>query len=50
MQQSAKLRDKISIQDLLVQGIVGVNTSERYNRQNILINITMIHDVSTAAR
>ncbi|KAL6047348.1 trifunctional dihydropteroate synthetase [Balamuthia mandrillaris] len=42
-------KDKIKIKDLLVQGIVGVNTRERHVRQNILINLTMFHDVTAAA-
>jgi FolB domain-containing protein len=41
--------DKIIIKDLLVRGIVGINPDERENRQDILINLTVLTDVRRAA-
>lgn len=40
--------DRIFITDLLVRGIVGINESERVNRQDILINVVMEADTSAA--
>lgn len=40
--------DKIEIKDLLLRGIIGVNEWEREKRQDILINITMMGDLSRA--
>ena len=42
--------DRIFISDLLVRGIVGINPSERTNRQDVLVNISMWADTSVAAR
>jgi FolB domain-containing protein len=41
--------DKIIIKDLLVRGILGLNPEERIKKQDILVNIIMWHDISTAA-
>lgn len=42
--------DKIIIKDLLLRGIIGVNEWEREKRQDILINITMMGDLSHAGK
>jgi FolB domain-containing protein len=42
--------DKIVIKDLLLRGIIGVNEWEREKRQDILINITMMGDLSRAGK
>jgi FolB domain-containing protein len=42
--------DRITVRDLLVRGIVGVNPDERTNRQDILINFSMGADTRPAAR
>ena len=39
-------RDRIEIKDLLVRGIVGINENERRKRQDILINLVMLTDIS----
>jgi FolB domain-containing protein len=41
--------DRIFIKNLLLRGIVGINPEERVNRQDILINISMWADTSSAA-
>jgi FolB domain-containing protein len=41
--------DRILIKDLMVRGILGINPDERVNRQDILVNITLWADTSTAA-
>jgi len=38
--------DRILIRDLLVRGILGVNEWERKKRQDILINLTLVADLS----
>lgn len=43
------MRDRITIKDLLVRAIVGINDDERVNRQDVLINISMWTDVRDAA-
>ncbi|MGB9596593.1 MAG: dihydroneopterin aldolase [Candidatus Poribacteria bacterium] len=40
--------DKIHIRDLLVRCIIGVYASERENKQDILINITLYADLRKA--
>jgi hypothetical protein len=40
--------DKITIHDLLVQAIIGVNAKERNNPQKILLNVTIYTDTSEA--
>ena len=42
--------DRITIRDLLVRGIVGVNPEERENRQDILVNVTLWADTRPAAQ
>lgn len=42
------MEDRIEIKDLLLRGILGINDWERENRQDILINITLFGDLSTA--
>lgn len=42
--------DQILIKDLLLRGIVGINDWEREKRQDILINITLTGDLSTAGQ
>ncbi len=41
--------DQITIRDLLVRGIVGINPDERTNRQDILVNVTLWADLRPAA-
>ncbi|HSG78174.1 MAG TPA: dihydroneopterin aldolase [Acidimicrobiia bacterium] len=41
--------DRISIRDLLVRGIVGINPDERVNRQDVLVNATLWADTRPAA-
>ncbi len=41
-------QDRIFIKDLLIRAIVGVNQDERKDRQDVLINITLTADVSSA--
>lgn len=40
--------DRIFIKDLLLRGIVGINSDERVNRQDILINATLWADTRGA--
>ena len=40
--------DKIHIRDLLLRCVIGVYDSERENKQDILINITLYADLSKA--
>ncbi len=42
--------DRIEIHDLLLRCIVGINESERNNKQDVLINIVMWADTRPAAR
>ena len=42
--------DKIIIKDLLVRGIVGINDWEREKEQDILVNMTILHDLVTPSR
>lgn len=46
----AESLDQIEIRDLLLRCIVGINESERKNKQDVLINITMWADTRPAAR
>lgn len=41
--------DRIEIQDLLLRCIIGINDSERQNKQDVLINIVMWTDTRPAA-
>ena len=41
--------DRIEIHDLLLRCIVGINESERKNKQDVLINITLWADTRAAA-
>ncbi|MFQ5516946.1 MAG: dihydroneopterin aldolase [Acidimicrobiia bacterium] len=41
--------DRIMIRDLLIDGIVGVNPSERTTRQPVLVNVTMWADTKPAS-
>ena len=40
--------DKVIIKDLNARGIIGINDWEREKKQDILINITMFTNLSTA--
>jgi len=40
--------DQVFIKDLLVRGIIGINDWEREKEQDILINIVMYADLTTA--
>jgi len=42
------MTDKIHIKDLLLRVIIGINDEERRNRQDALINITMLADTRAA--
>ncbi len=42
--------DQTIIRDLLIRGIIGVNDSERTHTQDILVNITIYTDASTAGQ
>lgn len=42
--------DRIEIHDLLLRCIVGINETERKNKQDVLINIVMWADTRAAAR
>jgi FolB domain-containing protein len=42
------MEDRIEIKDLLLRGIVGTNDWEREKLQDILINITLFGDLSSA--
>lgn len=42
--------DQIEIHDLLLRCIVGINESERRNKQDVLINIVMWADTRAAAQ
>ncbi|MFV2015058.1 MAG: dihydroneopterin aldolase [Candidatus Heimdallarchaeota archaeon] len=41
-------KDKIIIKDLLLRGIIGINDWERKEKQDILINIALIIDLTKA--
>ena len=41
--------DKIFIRDLLLRCIVGIYPDERENKQDVIINVELICDLSTAA-
>lgn len=45
-----KAQDKIVIRDLLVRGIIGINDWERKDKQDIVINMTLLTDVRAAGR
>jgi FolB domain-containing protein len=49
MNQSADSSDRIEIKDLLLRGIVGINSEERRDRQDILINLVMWTDLRKAS-
>lgn len=42
--------DRVEIRDLLLRCIVGINDSERKNKQDVLINIVMWADTRPAAQ
>jgi len=42
--------DKIIIKDLLIRGIIGISERERAQRQDILVNITLFGDITTAGK
>lgn len=42
-------RDQVHIKDLLLRTIIGINSEERVNKQDVLINITLYTDHSAAA-
>jgi len=44
------IMDKLTIKDLLVRGILGLNPEERINRQDILVNVVMFHDITEAGK
>lgn len=41
--------DRIEIRDLLLRCIIGINESERHNKQDVIINIVMWADTRPAA-
>ena len=42
--------DKIFIKDLLVRCIIGINESERREKQDVMINVTVWLDITKAAQ
>ena len=48
MATQAFLLDRISIRDLMVRGIIGINPEERRNRQDIVVNATLYVDTRQA--
>ncbi len=42
--------DRIRIHDLLVRCVLGINESERREKQDVLINLTLFTDLSKAGR
>jgi D-erythro-7,8-dihydroneopterin triphosphate epimerase len=42
--------DRIVIRDLLLRCIIGINESERHNKQDVIINIVMWADTHAAAK
>ena len=42
--------DRIEIRDLLLRCIIGINESERHNKQDVIINIVMWADTRPAAQ
>ena len=42
--------DKIFVRDLLIRSILGVNPSERINKQDILVNFTLWVDTRSAGK
>ena len=42
--------DKIFISDLLIRGIIGISERERENPQDILVNIIISTDITTAGK
>ncbi len=42
--------DKIFIKNLVARGIIGLNDWEREKKQEILINVTLYGDITTAAK
>ncbi len=42
--------DKIFIKDLLIRGVIGISEKEREQPQDILVNIEISADISTAGR
>jgi D-erythro-7,8-dihydroneopterin triphosphate epimerase len=44
------MSDRIIIQDLLLRTIIGVNTDERDNRQDVVVNLTLWADTRAAGK
>ncbi len=44
------MTDRIEIKDLLLRTIIGINSDERRERQDVLINLTLYTDTRTAGR
>ena len=42
------MTDQIQIKDLLLRTIIGINDEERRNRQDVLINVTLLADTRAA--
>ncbi|MCA9175335.1 MAG: dihydroneopterin aldolase, partial [Planctomycetales bacterium] len=42
------MRDRILIKDLLLRTIIGTNAEERVNKQDVLINIVLEADLTSA--
>ncbi|MCP4356524.1 MAG: dihydroneopterin aldolase [Chloroflexi bacterium] len=43
------MMDKIIVRNLLLRGIIGINSEERVKQQDILINLVMYADIRQAA-
>ena len=44
------MSDRIIIQDLLLRTIIGVNSDERDNRQDVVVNLTLWADTRAAGK
>jgi len=42
--------DKVFIKDLMVRGVIGVSERERSQPQDIVVNITLVTDISTGGK
>lgn len=48
--QTVEQLDRIEIRDLLLRCIIGINESERKNKQDVLVNVILWTDTRAAAR
>lgn len=50
MDHKSTTLDQIHIKDLLLRCIIGINPDEREKKQDVIINVTLFADLSTACR